>query len=137
MDYKVHIAKSSMFNTPPVFPVYVSMLTMRWVKANGGVDAMDEINTRKANHLYDFLDQSSLFYGAVAKEDRSKMNATFLLHNEELNEAFLSAATEAGCIGVKGHRSVGGFRASIYNAMPEEGVKKLVEVMAEFERSHG
>jgi len=113
------------------------MLTMRWVKAKGGVDAMDEINTRKSNILYNYLDSSSLFYSPIAKEDRSKMNAVFLMKNEDLNENFLAAASDAGCIGVKGHRSVGGFRASIYNAMPEAGIQKLVDVMTEFERSHG
>ncbi len=137
LNYNTHINKQSMFNTPPVFPVYVSMLTMRWVKAKGGVDAMDEINTRKSNILYNYLDSSSLFYSPIAKEDRSKMNAVFLMKNEDLNENFLAAASDAGCIGVKGHRSVGGFRASIYNAMPEAGIQKLVDVMTEFERSHG
>jgi len=137
LNYNTHINKQSMFNTPPVFPVYVSMLTMRWVKAKGGVDVMDEINTRKADVLYNFLDQSALFYAPVAKEDRSKMNAVFMMHNEDHNDAFLAAAADAGCIGVKGHRSVGGFRASIYNAMPEAGVQTLVDVMSEFERTHG
>jgi len=137
LNYNTHIGKQSMFNTPPVFPVYVSMLTMRWVKAKGGVATMNEINTRKSNLLYDFLDQSSLFYSPIVKEDRSKMNAVFLMQDESRSDAFMSAATDAGCIGVKGHRSVGGFRASIYNAMPEEGVQTLVDVMTEFERSGG
>lgn len=136
LNYNTHIGKQSMFNTPPVFPVYVSMLTMRWVKAHGGVEAMAGTNARKAGTLYNFLDGSSLFYSPIAEEDRSKMNAVFLMKDESLNDSFLALATEAGCIGVKGHRSVGGFRASIYNAMPEAGVNKLVEVMAEFERSH-
>ena len=137
LNYNTHIGKQSMFNTPPVFPVYVSMLTMRWVKAKGGVKALDQINTRKSDVLYNYLDNSSLFFSPIAVEDRSKMNAVFLMKNEDLNDAFLAAAADAGCIGVKGHRSVGGFRASIYNAMPEAGVQKLVDVMAEFERSHG
>jgi len=137
LNYNTHIGKQSMFNTPPVFPIFVSMLTMRWVKAKGGVSKMNEINTRKANELYNYLDKSSLFYSPIAKEDRSLMNAVFLMRNEDLNDAFFAAATEADCIGVKGHRSVGGFRASIYNAMPEEGVSKLVEVMSAFEAAHG
>jgi len=137
LDYNTHINKQSMFNTPPVFSVYVSMLTLRWVKAKGGVDAMNDINTLKSDILYNYLDNSSLFYSPIAKEDRSKMNAVFLMKNENLSDDFITTASDAGCIGIKGHRSVGGFRASIYNAMPEAGVQTLVDVMTEFERSHG
>jgi len=115
----------------------VSMLTMRWVKKNGGVSQMATQNTAKADLLYNALDKSSLFYSPVAKQDRSKMNAVFLIRDEDLTASFLAACTEAGCSGVKGHRSVGGFRASIYNAMGLDGVQTLVNVMSEFERTHG
>ncbi len=136
LNYNTHIGKQSMFNTPPVFPIYVSMLTMRWIKNNGGVDKIDEHNTAKADLIYAALDKSELFYGRAKVEDRSKMNVVFLIKNEELAPAFLDACAAAGCNGVKGHRSVGGFRASIYNAMKLEGVQKLVDVMTEFEKSN-
>ena len=136
LNYNTHIGKGSMFNTPPVFPIYVSMLTMRWIKKYGGVDKVDELNTAKANLIYSTLDNSELFYGRAKKEDRSKMNAVFLIKDESLAPAFLEACAAAGCNGVKGHRSVGGFRASIYNAMPIEGVQKLVDVITEFEKAN-
>jgi phosphoserine aminotransferase len=133
LDYQTHVKKDSAFNTPPVFAIYVSMLTMRWIKKNGGVEAMQAKNEHKAGLLYDEIDRNSLFHGTAAKEDRSLMNVCFLLHDESLTDDFLNACADANCIGVKGHRSVGGFRASIYNAMPTEGVQKLVDVMKQFE----
>lgn len=136
LDYQTHVKKDSAFNTPPVFPIYVSMLTMRWIKKHGGVAAMQAKNEHKAGLLYDEIDRNPLFHGTAAKEDRSMMNVCFLLHNEDLTEGFLNACADANCIGVKGHRSVGGFRASIYNAMPEEGVQKLVDVMKQFESAN-
>lgn len=137
LDYNTHIAKSSAFNTPPAFPIYVSMLTMRWIKSKGGVTEMEKRNRSKANLLYKTIDNNPLFYNPVAKKDRSKMNVTFLMHNTDLTDKFLAACTEAGCIGVKGHRSVGGFRASIYNAMARSSVKVLTEVMNDFAEKHG
>jgi phosphoserine aminotransferase len=137
LDYNTHIGKSSMFNTPPVFAIYVSMLTMRWVKAQGGVAAMQKVNEDKANLLYSTLDNSDIFYSPVDTADRSNMNATFLIKNTDLEQSFINAAAEAGCMSIKGHRSVGGFRASIYNAMPREGVETLCEVIKAFEAKHG
>ncbi len=136
LNYETHIKKGSAFNTPPVYPIFVSMLTMRWIKAQGGVAAMAQRNEEKANLLYNEIDSNPMFVGTAAKEDRSRMNVTFVLNNSDLDGAFLEAATNAGCVGIKGHRSVGGFRASIYNAMPIEGVQVLVDVMREFARQH-
>lgn len=132
LNYETHIAKDSAFNTPPVFPIYVSMLTMQWIKENGGVDAMNQRNIEKANLLYNEIDSNPMFFSPVAKEDRSLMNITFLLRDSSKEEAFIIAAAAAGCVGIKGHRSVGGFRASIYNSMPKESVQALVNVMKEF-----
>ena len=131
LNYSTHVEKKSTFNTPPVFPIYVSMLTLRWLKANGGLAAMAARNEEKAQLLYDEIDSNPLFEGVAAKEDRSLMNVTFVMSagNEGLTDKFLADCAAAGCIGVKGHRSVGGFRASIYNAMPKEGVQTLVDVM--------
>ena len=129
LDYRTHIDKGSMFNTPPVYPVYVSMLTLRWLKANGGVAAAEKRNKAKAQLIYDEIDRNPFFRGLVAKEDRSLMNVTFETTNPDDYDKFLKAATAANCSGVKGHRSVGGFRASIYNAMDIESVRVLVEVM--------
>lgn len=137
LNYNTHITKGSMFNTPPAFAVYVSMLTLRWIKKNGGVQAMADRNKVKADLLYSALDKSSLFNGRAKVEDRSNMNVVFLIKDESLTESFLAKCTEAGCIGIKGHRSVGGFRASIYNAMELEGVQTLVNVIEEFDRSNG
>ncbi|NND06894.1 MAG: 3-phosphoserine/phosphohydroxythreonine transaminase [Saprospiraceae bacterium] len=137
MDYQTHIDKDSMFNTPPVFPIYGSMLTMQWIKDNGGIAAAAERNEKKASTLYAEIDRNSLFDGVVDKEDRSKMNVTFVMRDVANEAAFIDAASEAGCMSIKGHRSVGGFRASIYNAMTLEGVEKLVYVMQEFERANG
>lgn len=132
LDYQVHIDNDSMFNTPSCFAVYVCMLTMRWLKRMGGMEAIGKHNDEKAKLLYDAIDNSELFYGTAAKEDRSRMNVTFLLKDPSRDNDFLAMCEEAGIVGIKGHRSVGGFRASIYNAMPIEGVKVLTEVMAEF-----
>lgn len=133
LDYNTHISKNSSFNTPPVFPIYVSLLTMRWIIRNGGVDAMEKRNQEKANTLYAEIDRNSLFDGFAAKEDRSIMNATFTIANKDLESNFLQECTQAGIVGIKGHRSVGGFRASIYNAMDIAGINKLVEIMQAFE----
>jgi phosphoserine aminotransferase len=132
LNYQTHIDKGSMFNTPPVFPIFVSMLTLRWVKANGGVEGMAKRNEEKAKILYDEIDSNPSFRGVARKEDRSRMNVTFVLENPKQDDAFLKACIEAGCSGIKGHRSVGGFRASIYNAMTKEGVQVLVDVMKKF-----
>ncbi len=133
LDYRTHIAKQSSFNTPPVYPIYVSMLTMRWVKENGGVEAMEKKNAAKAKLLYDEIDRNPKFRASVAEgTGRSVMNVCFLPTNPDDLEPFVAAATAAGCIGIKGHRSVGGFRASIYNAMPIESVQVLVDVMKAF-----
>ena len=133
MDYKVHINKSSMFNTPPVFSVYVSMLTMEWLKNLGGIAAIEELNDKKARLLYSEIDINPLFKGYSVKEDRSIMNATFTLVNEDLKETFDTMWKEAGVNGLNGHRSVGGYRASMYNALSLDSVKALVEVMSELE----
>ncbi len=139
LDYKTHIAKDSSFNTPPCYPIYVSMLTLRWIKKNGGLEAMQRKNKSKAKLIYDEIDRNPLFEGFTAKKDRSLMNATFNMAEGHADkaDAFVAACNAAGCVGIKGHRSVGGFRASIYNAMPRNGVKALVEVMQEFEKKHG
>ena len=137
LNYKTYIAKQSSFNTPPVFPIYVCMLTMRWIKAQGGVDEMQKHNEKKANLLYNEIDTNPLFKGTAAKEDRSLMNVTFVMENPDLEAAFLQACKEANCLGVKGHRSVGGFRASIYNAMPYESVEVLTNLMKDFAEKHG
>lgn len=135
LDYKVHIAKESMFNTPAVFPVYVSMLTLQWLKDLGGIDQIEKINNEKASLLYSELDQNSLFKGFVANhEDRSKMNATFSLTDNHFKERFDTLLKEAGINGLNGHRNIGGYRASMYNALPLESVQVLVDVMKEVER---
>ena len=134
LDYQVHISKDSMFNTPAVFPVYVSMLTMEWLKNMGGIAAIEEINDKKAQLLYSEIDLNPVFDGYAKKEDRSKMNATFNLTNEALKEPFEAMLQEAGINGLNGHRSVGGYRASMYNALSLESVGTLVDVMSEMER---
>jgi phosphoserine aminotransferase len=137
LDYNIHIDGLSMFNTPPVFAVYVSMLTMRWIKANGGVAQMHKRNLEKATKLYSTIDNSDLFYGPAKEEDRSLMNVNFLLKNDTLQKDFLALCAQAGCDGIKGHRSVGGFRASIYNAMDMEGINVLCDVINSFDQTHG
>ncbi len=134
LDYQTHISKGSMFNTPPVFSVYVSMLTLRWLKNLGGIKAIEEINTRKATLLYSEIELNPLFNGFAAKEDRSSMNATFSLADGDLKETFDAMWKEAGINGLNGHRSVGGYRASMYNALSMDSVGVLVDVMSELER---
>ena len=134
LDYKVHLEKDSMFNTPPVFPVYVSMLTLEWLKDLGGIPFIEKVNQKKADLLYSEIDRNPLFKGIVSKEDRSNMNATFALTNESLKETFDTMWQEAGINGLNGHRSVGGYRASMYNALPLYSVQVLVDVMQELER---
>jgi phosphoserine aminotransferase len=134
LDYKTHIDKDSMFNTPSVFAVYVSMLTLQWLKELGGIPFIEKVNNQKAALLYNEVDRNSLFKGVVAKEDRSTMNATFILTDNNLKETFETMCAEAGIIGINGHRSVGGYRASMYNALPLYSVQVLVDVMQELER---
>lgn len=134
LSYQAHIEKESMYNTPSVFAVYVSMLTLQWLKDMGGISAMEKLNTQKSELLYQEIDRNPLFTGFVAnKEDRSKMNATFNLKNEQFKETFDIHLKQAGISGLNGHRSVGGYRASMYNALPLESVKLLVELMQEVE----
>ena len=134
MDYKVHIGKGSMFNTPPVFPVYASMLNLKWLKNKGGIAAIEKENEKKAQLIYSEIDLNPLFDGFAAKADRSTMNATFTLNNDDLKESFDTMCQEAGINGLNGHRSVGGYRASMYNALTLESVQVLVEIMSELER---
>jgi phosphoserine aminotransferase len=129
LDLKIHADKDSMFNTPPVFSIYVSMLTLRWLKKNGGINWIEARNNAKAELLYSEIDNNPLFEGTAAKEDRSYMNVTFVLKDESLNDKFNAKLKEANISGLKGHRSVGGFRASMYNALPLESVQVLVDVM--------
>lgn len=138
VDYRTHITNNSLFNTPPVLPIYSGMLTLRWLKNLGGVTAMERINTAKADLLYSTIDNSKIFTGTVAKEDRSRMNVTFVMAPgfEHLEEEFMAFTKGKGMVGLKGHRSVGGFRASLYNALPLESVKVLTDAMKEFEASH-
>ncbi len=136
LDYRVHQDKGSMFNTPPVVAVYVSLLTLKWLDAKGGVPAIEKLNREKANQLYTEIDRNPLFKGFAHTEDRSIMNATFNLTDETNKTLFDHMCKEAGISGINGHRSVGGYRASIYNAMPLESVQVLIEVMKEFERKH-
>ena len=136
LNYVTHAENGSMFNTPPCYTIYVAGLVLKWIKKLGGLEKMAEINRKKAAILYDFLDNSKLFKGTVVAEDRSLMNVPFITGNDELDAKFVKEAKEAGFVNLKGHRSVGGMRASIYNAMPVEGVEKLVEFMAEFEKNN-
>jgi phosphoserine aminotransferase len=136
LDYRTHIAEGSMFNTPPCLPIYTIMETLRWLKALGGVKVMEEMNKKKAQLLYDEMDNSKIFVGTVAKEDRSLMNICFIMKPEyaQLEDEFMNFAKANGMVGIKGHRSVGGFRASTYNALPIESVQALVDCMKEFEK---
>lgn len=136
LDYGVHIANGSMFNTPPTLPIYTALCNMRWVKEKGGVEAMERIARERASIVYDEIDRNSLFAGTAAEEDRSYMNIDFVMASgfEELEDEFVEFATQRGIVAIKGHRSVGGFRASCYNAMPVEGAKALAECMRDFER---
>ncbi|MGM9552076.1 MAG: 3-phosphoserine/phosphohydroxythreonine transaminase [Clostridia bacterium] len=136
LSYKTHADARSMYNTPPCFSIYISKLVFEWVQSMGGIKELEKVNRAKAAVLYDFLDSSSLFKGTVVKEDRSIMNVPFVTGNEELDKKFVAEAKEAGFVNLKGHRTVGGMRASIYNAMPMEGVKALVDFMAKFEQNN-
>lgn len=137
LKYQTHIDKDSSFNTPPAFPIYVSMLSLRWLEDNGGISAIQLKNEEKAALLYNEIDRNGLFTGSAELEDRSLMNVCFLPKNVDHTAPFISKAKEAGCVGIAGHRSVGGFRASIYNAMSKEGVQTLVDVMKEWETKNG
>lgn len=134
LDYQVHIKGDSMYNTPPVFPIYVSMLTLKWLKDNGGIPWIEKLNQLKADTLYNEIDRNSMFVGTTAKEDRSNMNVTFVMHKPELEPEFDTLGKEANLSGLRGHRDVGGYRASLYNALPLESVNTLVEVMQAFEK---
>jgi phosphoserine aminotransferase len=136
-DYKVQAEHDSMFNTPPTYAVYLAGLVFQWVKKAGGLKRMEELNIAKARLVYDYLDQTEFYHSPVAKADRSRMNVPFTLRNAALDGAFLKEAARNGLAELKGHRSVGGMRASIYNAMPLEGVQALIAFMREFERTHG
>ncbi|MBQ1725433.1 MAG: 3-phosphoserine/phosphohydroxythreonine transaminase, partial [Muribaculaceae bacterium] len=138
LDYRTHTSKGSMFNTPPVFPVYAALQTLKWYKELGGVKRLQELDEEKAAVLYDAIDKSRLFVGTVEPEDRSIMNVCFVMKPEykELEKDFLDFATERGIVGIKGHRSVGGFRASLYNALPLDSVKVLTQAMHDFEAKH-
>ncbi|NLJ19661.1 MAG: 3-phosphoserine/phosphohydroxythreonine transaminase [Bacteroidales bacterium] len=138
LDYRIHIENGSMFNTPPVLPIYSALETLRWLKANGGLVAMEKKNIAKAELLYNEIDRNKLFVGTAAKEDRSRMNICFVMKPEyqELEAEFLKFASDRGMVGIKGHRSVGGYRASIYNALPIESVQALIDCMQEFEKLH-
>ena len=136
LDYKTHADNGSMYNTPPTYGIYVLKLVLEWIKEKGGVKALQEINEKKAKILYDYLDSSKMFKGTVVPEDRSLMNAPFVTGNEELDAKFVAEAKAAGFVNLKGHRTVGGMRASIYNAMPYDGVEKLVNFMSDFEKAN-
>jgi phosphoserine aminotransferase len=135
LDYQIHIDNGSMYNTPPVLPIYSALETLRWIKSIGGLQEMEKRNIQKATLLYDEIDRNPLFVGTAAKEDRSRMNICFVMKPEyaDLEAEFLKFATERGMVGIKGHRSVGGFRASTYNALPLESVQALVDCMQAFE----
>lgn len=135
-NYDIHAKNGSLYNTPPTYSVYVLKLVLEWLKGLGGIEAMQKINEKKANILYDYLDSGSMFKGTVVKKDRSLMNIPFVTGNDELDSKFVKQASEAGFENLKGHRTVGGMRASIYNAMPVEGVSALVEFMKEFEKNN-
>jgi len=137
MDYKLQAEADSMLNTCATYSIYIAGLVFKWIKTVGGLKKIEELNVAKAKLLYDYLDKSAFFHNPVAKEDRSRMNVPFTLKDAKLDEEFLKGATKKGMVQLKGHRAVGGMRASIYNAMPIEGVKALVEYMKEFEAKHG
>ena len=135
LNYQTHIDSESMFNTPPVFPIYVSMLTLKWIKEQGGVSVIEKRNIKKSELLYSEIDRNSLFTGTASFEDRSLMNICFLLNDESKKEIFDEMCKNAGINGIKGHRSVGGYRASIYNAMPIESIKVLIDLMRTLEKN--
>ena len=136
LKYKIHADAKSLYNTPPTYGIYMCGKVFKWLKAKGGLEEMKKINEEKAKILYDFLDESKLFKGTVVKKDRSIMNVPFITGNEELDALFVKESKAAGLENLKGHRTVGGMRASIYNAMPKAGVEKLVEFMSDFEKKH-
>ncbi len=136
-DYKLHADNDSMYNTPPTFAIYIAGLVFKWLKEKGGLAAIERLNIAKAKLLYDYLDSTEFYHSPVAPENRSRMNVPFTLKDPALDEEFLKGAKARGLMQLKGHRSVGGMRASIYNAMPIEGVQALIEYMQEFERTHG
>jgi phosphoserine aminotransferase len=136
-DWKAQAEAESMLNTPPTYAIYIAGLVFEWLLARGGVPAIERKNVSKASLLYDYLDTTAFYRNPVRREDRSRMNVPFKLRDETLDEEFLKGAKAAGMVQLKGHRSVGGMRASIYNAMPIEGVERLVEYMRDFERKHG
>ena len=138
LNYKTHVDAGSMFNTPPVVPIYAALQTLRWIKAQGGIPEMQRRAEERASLLYGEIDRNKLFQGTAVQEDRSRMNICFVMAPEykELEAEFLAFATERGMVGIKGHRSVGGFRASCYNALPLSSVQALVDCMQEFERKH-
>lgn len=136
LNYETHSANGSMFNTPPTYGIYICKLVYEWIKNMGGIQMMHEKNVEKAEILYSFLDNSKMFKGTVVPEDRSLMNVPFVTDSEELNAKFIAEAKAKGFVNLKGHRSVGGMRASIYNAMPREGVEALVAFMKEFEANN-
>lgn len=137
LDYQVHIKGGSMYNTPPVFPIYVTLLTLQWLKKNGGISWIEKINQQKADLLYNEIDRNPLFVGTVAEEDRSNMNVCFLLKDAALEPEFDTVWKKANISGIRGHRDVGGYRASLYNALPLESVQVLVDAMKEFEKLKG
>ena len=136
LRYKTHADANSLYNTPPAYGIYICGKVFQWIKDQGGLEAMKERNEKKASILYDYLDESKLFKGTVQKEYRSLMNVPFVTGDDALDAKFIKEATERGFVNLKGHRTVGGMRASIYNAMPMEGVQKLVEFMKEFEQKN-
>ena len=136
LRYKIHADSGSMYNTPPCYGIYICGKVFKWLKNIGGLEAMKQRNIKKASILYDYLDSSKLFHGTVRKEDRSLMNVTFVTGDKELDAKFVSESSKAGFKNLKGHRTVGGMRASIYNAMPEDGVKALVKFMQQFEEEN-
>jgi phosphoserine aminotransferase len=136
LNYQTHADNGSMFNTPPCYTIYIAGLVFKWIKSLGGLEEMKKVNVEKASLIYDFLDSSKLFKGTVVPEARSLMNIPFVTGNEELDAKFVSEAKKAGFVNLKGHRSVGGMRASVYNAMPVEGARKLVEFMKKFEEEN-
>lgn len=134
MDYNTHISKGSMFNTPPCFAIYVTGLVIKWIEAQGGLVAMEKYNIKKANYIYDILDRSDFYRGTVVKEDRSMMNIPFRLPSEDLEKKFIAETTELGMLNLKGHRSVGGCRASLYNSLPLKAAQDLAQFMLDFEK---
>jgi len=136
LNYNIHVKNKSMYNTPPTYPIYIMKLVLEWIESIGGLEGMQKINLKKSAMLYDYLDSSNLFKPAAAKDSRSIMNVTFRTGNEELDAKFIKEATANGFSNLKGHRVVGGMRASIYNAMPVEGVEALVDFMAKFEKEN-